>query len=258
MTLNPTTQYADDGNLRARQGLWAHQEPRFDLVGWVLGLADVRPGQRVLDVGCGNGDYLRALASRGVDAIGCDLSMGMLAAAPHGTPLVNGDAQALPFAGASFDVVLAPHMLYHVPDRAAAAHELRRVLRSGGVCVAVTNGEGHTSSIRTLVEAAVRTATPGWVMHPPSRHAFSLENGGAQLAVAFADVTCVRPETAPVRLTDADVVAGYVASTGDHYEHEIARPWGEIVADVRAAVQQQIERDGYFEVRSDTGAFVCR
>jgi hypothetical protein len=68
----------------------------------------------------------------------------------------------------------------------------------------------------------------------------------------------VRPDPAPVRLTDADVVADYVASVADHYEYEVARPWSEVVTDVRAAVQEQVERDGCFEVRSDAGAFVCR
>jgi cyclopropane fatty-acyl-phospholipid synthase-like methyltransferase len=61
MALNPPGQYRDDRNLSARQRLWAHQEPYFDIVGWVMGLAGVSPGTRVLDAGCGNGMYLRAL-----------------------------------------------------------------------------------------------------------------------------------------------------------------------------------------------------
>jgi len=74
MTLNPPDQYADDRNLRARQRLWQHQVPLFDVAGWVLGLAGLAPGMRVLDVGCGNGEYLRALAGYPVRAAGCDLS----------------------------------------------------------------------------------------------------------------------------------------------------------------------------------------
>jgi hypothetical protein len=52
VTLNPPGQYADDRNLRARQRFWQHQEPYFDDVGWVLGLAGLSPGMRVLDAGC--------------------------------------------------------------------------------------------------------------------------------------------------------------------------------------------------------------
>lgn len=256
MSLNPPTQYVDDGNLRARQRLWELQDPPFDIVGWCLDLAGVAPGDRVVDVGCGNGAHLRGLRARGADAVGVDLSSGMLrSAAPHPL-LVNGDVQALPLRRGAADVVLAPHMLYHVPDRTAAAHELRRVLRPGGTCVVITNGAEHNRALRQAVEAAVGG---GWRMRSPSTHAFSMENGAAQLAVAFGSVTAVRPAgVAPVEVVDPAVVADYVASAGDHYEDDVERPWAEVVAGVRRAVAEVIERDGAFVVRSDVGAFVCR
>ena len=62
VVLNPPDQYADDRNLSARQRLWQNQTPFFDIAGWVLSLAGLSPGLRVLDAGCGNGEYLRALA----------------------------------------------------------------------------------------------------------------------------------------------------------------------------------------------------
>ena len=258
MTLNPPTQYADARNLRARQRLWLYQRPPFDIVGWVLDLAGLSPDLRVLDVGCGNGAYLRAMRDRHVRAVGCDLSVGMLQAASH-PALLNADVVALPVRNASFGVVLAPHMLYHVPDRVTAIGELRRVLAAGGTCIAVTNGAQHMRSLRDLVERAACEGTPGWEMRNPSTHAFSLENGAAQLAVAFESVTCVRPgRVAPVIIRDAAVAADYVASVADHYQDQVARPWQAVVADVRLAVQQVIEAEGTFITSSDTGAFVCR
>ena len=260
MSLNPPTQYATDVNLRARQRLWEHQQPPFDLVSWVLDVAGLDAGSpaKVLDVGCGNGVYLRELRRRRIDALGCDLSPGMLAAArPHPT-LVSADVTRLPFAGSAFDVVLAPHMLYHVNDRELAAQELRRVLRPGGRCVAVTNGGDHMRSLRTLVESAVRAATPGWEMRNPSTHAFSLDNGEAQLRVAFAQVTCARAtDAAPVALTDASVAADYVASIADHYQPQTTRPWTEVVEDVRRSVKHEIDASGSFVVRGESGVFVC-
>jgi SAM-dependent methyltransferase len=258
MTLNPATQYADDRNLRARQRLWLHQDPPFDLVGWVLDLAGLSPGLQVLDVGCGNGAYLRAMRDRHVRAVGCDLSIGMLRAASH-PALVNADVVALPVRDASFGVVLAPHMLYHVPDRESAARELRRALIPGGVCVAVTNGSQHLRSLRDLVEQAARTSTPGWEMRGPSAQAFSLENGAAQLGGSFEHVTCMRPSgVAPVVIRDATVAADYVASLASHYQDEVACPWQDVVQDVRCAVQQVIGEKGAFITAGDTGAFVCR
>lgn len=258
MALNPPTQYANDRNLRARQRLWQHQDPVFDLVSWTLDLSGVRPGLSVLDVGCGNGEYLRALRERRVDGVGCDLSFGMLTAAAH-PALVNADVTQLPFRRAAFEIVLAPHMLYHVPDREAAVHQLRRVLAPGGQCVVITNGSGHMGALRELVERAVRVATPGWELRSPATHAFSLENGAAQLRTAFATVRCVRPDgTSPVAIRDADIAADYVASVADHYAPETSRPWRDVVADVRRAVQQVIDDCGTFDVSGDTGAFVCQ
>lgn len=258
--MNPPTQYATDANLRARQRLWEHQQPYFDIVGWVLHIAGFdAPGScRVLDVGCGNGAYLRAMRERGLDATGCDLSLGMLAAAAPHASLVNADVRALPFRPGAFDVVLAPHMLYHVADRVAAASEMRRVLAHGGQCVVVTNGKEHMQTLRTLVEAAVRNATPGWRMRNPATDAFSLDNGEAQLRQVFHSVECVRPSgVAPVVLRDPSIVADYVASVADHYQAETRRPWSEVVDEVRAGVAREIKENGVFTVRSDTGAFVC-
>ena len=258
MSLNPPTQYLDDANLRARQRLWTLQDPPFDLVGWVLDVAGAHTGSRVLDVGCGNGSYLERLAGLGVRAAGVDLSFGMLQAGPVPRSLVNADVCRLPVRSSSFDVVLAPHMLYHVSDRATAAAEMRRVLSPGGVAVIVTNGAAHIRAIRELVEAAA-TDDASWTMRSPSLHAFGLENGAEQLGAAFDTVDVVRPEgVSPIEVHDPDIFADYVASTADHYEHEIGRPWSDVVRAVRSTVAETIAAEGVFRVDGDVGAFVCR
>ena len=257
MALNPLGQYADDRNLRARQRLWQQQIPFFDVVRWVVGLAGLSPGMQVLDVGCGNGQYLRALAAHPVRAAGCDLSAGMLRSSAHPV-LFCADVAALPVRDEVFDVVLAAHMLYHVPDRRAAVRELRRVLAPGGTCVAVTNGANHLLPLRGLVEHAASGAAPGWHMEPATR-AFTAENAAPQLAQAFGSVSCVRPAgQAPVVIRDATVAADYVASWAGFYQDQVPRPWADIVTEVRQEVQAVIDREGAFTVSGDLAAFVCR
>jgi SAM-dependent methyltransferase len=258
MVLNPPGAYADDRKFRARQRLWQHQSPYFDIVAWVLSLAELAPGQRVLDAGCGNGAYLRALRDRPVRAVGCDLSPGMLRAVAGHPALVNADITALPLRDGACDVALAVHMLYHVPDRPAAIGELRRVLAPGGVCIAVTNSADHLRTLHDLVERAAGRGQPGWQLRSPSTHAFSAENAAAQLETGFESVTRVRGGGAPVIVRDAALAADYVASMGDHYQDQVARPWADVVADVRRAVHAVIDREGAFITTGTPAAFVCR
>ena len=257
MTLDPPGQYLDDRNLRTRQRLWSYQSPFFDIVGWVLGLAGLSPGARVLDAGCGNGLYLRGLRDRRVRAAGCDLSLGMLRTVSH-PALLNGDVTELPVRAGAVDVVIAAHMLDLVTGRPAAICELRRVLVPGGRCLVVTNGGQHLRSLRELVESAVRPETPGWRMLPPT-HAFAAENAAAQLSLAFGSVTRVRPAgVGAVVIRDAAVAADYVASLGSHYQAETTRLWDDVVEDVRRDVQAVIDRQGSFMTAGDLAAFVCR
>lgn len=127
-------QYRTDANLAARQSIYAYQQPRIELAVAVLDLAKLASTETIADIGCGNGMYLAELTRRGHPGllIGADLSPGMLAAARSrttGAALVIGDAAALPLPDAVADVTLAPHMLYHVPDRPAAVREFRRITR---------------------------------------------------------------------------------------------------------------------------------
>jgi SAM-dependent methyltransferase len=97
------------------------------------------PGARALDVGCGTGANGPVLAAHATFAAGIDASpvpLGLKGSAETGhSSRLRGDAGALPFADASFDLVMALDVLEHLDDDAAAARELRRVLRPGGVVV---------------------------------------------------------------------------------------------------------------------------
>jgi SAM-dependent methyltransferase len=87
---------------------------------------------RVLDVGCGRGDLCAAAAARGARPVGVDLADGMVAAARASHPgleFVRADAEDLPFADASFDVVTSRLGAHHFEDVEAAVQEMTRVAR---------------------------------------------------------------------------------------------------------------------------------
>ncbi len=93
-----------------------------------------RPGDRVLDAGCGTGRNFPLLAVAGVTAFeGCDLSARSLAkAALRGARVAQADAEQLPYRDASFDRVLSTYVLTSVANWRRALEELVRVLKPGG------------------------------------------------------------------------------------------------------------------------------
>ena len=259
VVLNPPTQYANDRNLGARRRFWeaSTRDPEFALYPWVLDRAGITEAPlRILDIGCGNGTYEALIARRSPqsEVVAVDLSVGMLHEFEHPNR-VQADAQALPFGDAAFDVVLAPHMLYHVPDVEAAAQECRRVTKPGGVFVAVTNGNENIRGYVDLVEQAVGT---GWRMERPATQHFSLENGRAKLADAFDHVERIDCPPSDVVVTDVDLLCDYVASVEDHYAADASVPWADAISRTREIAQEEIDANGAIRWSTHIGAFVCR
>lgn len=254
-------QYATDGNLAARQSIYAFQRPVVDFWGGSLDLAELSGDETILDVGCGNGRYLGALQGRRHRGLVCgaDLSIGMLHSAQSAAgddPLLVGDAQALPFADAAFDAVLAMHMLYHVPDRAVAIAELRRVLRPGGVALVVTNSESHLRELDDLLEECARTAAGIERLPVRGGAAFKMEGGGTELEAAFTSVT-PHMFASELVLTEAEPAVNYARSMGAW----VADTEGEldsVIPELERRMRQRIEADGAFRVRTAAGCFVCR
>jgi ubiquinone/menaquinone biosynthesis C-methylase UbiE len=108
----------------------------------------IRPGDRLLDVGCGGGRHVFEGYRRGAHVVAFDMDQGelrpvagMCAAmraenqvpAGAGSAAVSGDATAMPFADSSFDRVIAAEVFEHILDDQRAMNEVARVLRPGGI-----------------------------------------------------------------------------------------------------------------------------
>ncbi len=113
-----------------------HAEPAIvDLLVELLGL---RPQARVLDIGCGTGNYTTALHQRDLRLIGLDRSGLMLRTArakADSLPLIGADASALPFANRSFDGAICTLAIHHFDDLEATFAEAARVLNRGKLVI---------------------------------------------------------------------------------------------------------------------------
>ena len=146
MTLQTATPTIDQVTIKKRQqAAWSSGD--YALIGTTLQIVgetlceavDLRSNHRVLDVAAGNGNATLAAARRFADVVSTDyvealLNRGRERAEAERLPVTfqEADAEALPFADASFDVVLSTFGVMFTPNQEQAAKELKRVLRIGG------------------------------------------------------------------------------------------------------------------------------
>lgn len=117
----------------------------------------IRPGSRVLDVGCGSGEFLVALEEAGAVVAGIDPAPAMVALSLARVRLADirrGSVDALPWPDGSFDVVTAVNALQFSDEPAAALAEMARVTTPGGF-VAVANWAEAARNDITLIERAI-------------------------------------------------------------------------------------------------------
>lgn len=177
---SPTPAPPDLAAIKVRQqGTWASGDyavigTRLQIVGETLAeAADVRAGERVLDVAAGNGNASLAAARRfaevtAVDYVPALLERAAARARADGLPLRTevADAEALPFGDAGFDVVLSTFGVMFTPDHARAANEMIRVLRPGGrIGLANWTPEGF---IGRLFRVVGRNVPPPAGLRPPA------------------------------------------------------------------------------------------
>lgn len=249
--------YNGDRDLAARQSLYQWQTPRHDLPGIVTEQLSAVRGH-VVDVGCGNGKFIKRLRQDRPDLelLGLDIASGILANVPGAVAVA--DVARLPFGTASVDTALALHMLYHAPDIAHAVRELFRVVTADGLLIASTNSDRDKAELDELwMRAAGDVLGTG---RGPARISlsarFSLEKAPAFLGEEFARVETIElPGTITVR--DAGPVVAHMASYQAWADqHDV--PFEATIERARTILDEHIARHGAFEIHCLGGILVCR
>lgn len=229
----------------------------------LMRVADLGPGERVLDVACGTGIGARlaaeAVGSRGAVA-GLDVNPGMLAVARSATPpdlsieWYESSAEDMPLADEGFDVVLCLISFQFMRDKAAAAQEMRRVLAPGGRLVLSVPGPAGPLFV-VLAEALQRHAGPqaaGFVRQIFSWHETAeiepllREAGFRDVAVQASLKRLTLPPAASFlwQFISSTPLAGMVAEADDDVlstlEGEVVEAWQDFEDDGALAYRQRI------------------
>lgn len=251
------TQYQNATNINARIAL--HRDFSMNPEGWFPWLfrqMPLKPGMKVLELGCGNGalwlENLKRVPSE-IHILLSDSSEGMVRevqrrlSADQRFSFQTIDMNQIPFPDQSFDLVIANHVLFYSNDLNHTLKEIRRVLKPEGVLAASTYGAKHMKEITELVQEfnpEIRLAAENLYDQ------FGLENGGIILKPYFDSVISRRYEDS-IEISEADPLISYILSCHGNQNRLLLDHYKEFHEYVEKKVT-----DG-FHITKDAGVFLA-
>ena len=223
---------------------------------WIYEQCQITEGMKILELGCGNGRLWienKAKLPADCEIILSDISEGMIRDVRREQSLQDDrfsfaafDCHAIPYEDASFDLVIANHVLFYCKDVDRVCSEVGRVLKPGGRFVCGTYGVAHMQEVSRLVtQFDDRITLSGENLY---EH-FGKENGAQALAPYFAEVDWQQYEDALI-VTQAEPLIEYVLSCHGNQNQYILEKYNKF----RKYVEGQI-RNGY-TITKDAGIFI--
>ena len=223
---------------------------------WIYEQCQITEGMKILELGCGNGRLWienKAKLPADCEIILSDISEGMIRDVRREQSLQDDrfsfaafDCHAIPYEDASFDLVIANHVLFYCKDVDRVCSEVGRVLKPGGRFVCGTYGVAHMQEVSRLVtQFDDRITLSGENLY---EH-FGKENGAQALAPYFAEVDWQQYEDALI-VTQAEPLIEYVLSCHVNQNQYILEKYNKF----RKYVEGQI-RNGY-TITKDAGIFI--
>jgi Methylase involved in ubiquinone/menaquinone biosynthesis len=263
MEKNWMEQYQNASNLKDRIKVHElYSTNKYGWMRWYFEQLQIPAESRVLELGCGDA----SLWVKNIDRIPpqwevtlTDFSQGMLKDAMKALGnnkkrfnFLKADAQCLPFEDCSFDVVIANHMLYHVPDIDRAFSEIYRVLENNGLFYASTVGKNHMAQMREIADrfGSDSITIKSW----DYTEKFQLENGMDIVSRWFKDVKLKRYEDNLV-ITDAAALVDYILSMPGNGREAIEE--GKI-KELTDFLKMEIQKSKGIFIKKDTGFFEGR
>lgn len=251
-------QYQDASNISARIHLHSlYSQNKQGWFPWIYEKMEVRPGMRILEIGCGDGELwvenLPALPED-VSVVLSDISDGMVRDARRKIGHKDErfeyrvfDCKEIPFESDSFDLVVANHMLFYCEDIRQVCSEVRRVLRPGGRFLCGTYGKEHMKEISHLVQKFDDRIT---LSAEKLYESFGKENGKEILEPFFESVEWLQFEDELI-VMDFEPLISYVLSCHGNQGQYIPDRYSEFRAYVK-----RLTKNGFY-ITKDAGLFVA-
>lgn len=253
------TQYQNASNISARISLHTlYSENKQGWFPWIFGMCAIKPGENILEIGCGDGSFwlenLSGLPGQ-IRVVLSDKSDGMLRDAARRIGSDDSrfscaafDCMDIPYKDDQFDLVIANHVLFYCSDIDAACREIKRVLKPGGRLICSTYGSDHMKEISELVTAFDdRIVLSGEQLFLR----FGRENGAHILSRCFNDITWHSYED-HLFITKADPLVSYVLSCHGNQNQFILDHYKEF----RSHVGRYIGKG--LKITKDAGIFLCK
>jgi trans-aconitate methyltransferase len=218
--------------------VWQYGEGLLDLLA-------PKPGERILDLGCGTGQLTAKIADAGASVLGLDASPDMIGQARQNYPRLQfklEDATATQFQS-EFDAVFSNAALHWMLDAAAVAKNIARALKPGGRFVAELGGKGNIGQIMSSIEVALERHT-GSV--PPGRTYFpSIPEYTTLLEAEGLEVQLAHLYDRPTPLEGESGMEHWIRQFKWYYfENLPVAQRTAILAEVVAALRPKLFRDG--------------
>lgn len=253
-------QYKTDENFKLRGDLHSYSVNKEDWNTWCFNKMEIPNNARILELGCGTGHFWiknKNNINPNWSITLSDFSTGMLESAKDRLSQLDNnfiykqfDAQDIPFEDESFDIVIAKHMLYFVPDIEKVLGEIKRVLAKDGYFYATANSCESMGELNALVEkfdAKMDLHNNGFC------HRFDLENGEGMLKKYFNEVKTEILE-GKIIVDEAEPIVSYKASTIKGSSVLV----GEKKAQFKKFIQDYIDKNGEISITTKSCIFKAK
>ena len=255
---NVKEQYSDDKNLSIRIKLHAkYSTNKLGMTSWLFEKYKFCEGFRILELGCGNANQWDGNIDKlppNCTVVLTDFSTGMVDTVRRKLSNYSNvftqqvDIQNIPFPNESFDVVIANHMLYHIPDLNKALSEVNRVLKTNGSFYATTNGTG---GMRPYLHNALKSINPKLNTFN-NDYSFNLQNGEEILHRYFKQVKRYDYKDS-LAITETQDLIDWIKSTItiSNYAESDLNGLFEYFETIR-------KKDGAIKIPKESGLFISR